>query len=55
MIGLGALIPLVAFPILRYVRRLNRYDAGALAAQYDSVSVVTYAVAITFLAGRGAE
>lgn len=55
VIGLGALITLVAFPILRHVGGLSRYDAGALAAHYGSVSVVTYAVAITFLAGRGAD
>jgi uncharacterized protein len=55
VIALGILIPLVAFPVLRGAGRMNRYDAGALAAHYGSVSVVTYAVAITFLASRNAD
>lgn len=52
VVGLGVLLPLLAFPVLRTVGRLNRYDAGALAAHYGSVSVVTYAVAVAFLASR---
>ncbi|MCU0803529.1 MAG: sodium-dependent bicarbonate transport family permease [Burkholderiales bacterium] len=55
VIALGVLLPLVAFPILRSVGRLNRFDAGALAAHYGSVSVVTFAVAITFLTSRGVD
>ena len=55
VIALGILIPLIAFPILRSLGRLNRFDAGALAAHYGSVSVVTFAVAITFLTSRGID
>ncbi len=45
----GALIPLVAFPVLRYLGRLSRADSASIAAHYGSVSVVTFSVGITFL------
>jgi len=45
----GALIPLVAFPILRYLGRMRRADAASIAAHYGSVSVVTFSVGITLL------
>lgn len=45
----GAVIPLVAFPALRYLGRLARADAASIAAHYGSVSVVTFSVAVTFL------
>lgn len=45
----GAVIPLVAFPILRYLGRLNRPDAASIAAHYGSVSVVTYSVGVAAL------
>ena len=48
-IGLGILIPPLAFTILRASKRFGRADAAAIAAHYGSVSVVTFAVAITFL------
>ncbi len=50
-IGLGALIPLFAFPLFRL--RFNRFDAASLAAHYGSISVVTFAVGSTVLASRG--
>ncbi len=50
-IGLGALIPLFAFPLFRL--RFNRFDAASLAAHYGSISVVTFAVGTTVLASRG--
>ncbi len=51
VIGLGlasaVVIPLYSFFILR--RRLNVYDAGAVAASYGSVSAVTFVTATLFL------
>ena len=46
---IGALIPLLAFPVLRYMGRLSRADAAAIAAHYGSVSVVTFSVGVTLL------
>lgn len=53
VIGFGLLLPLIAFPILRYFGQFNRIDAGAIAAHYGSVSVATYAVAVSLLEARG--
>lgn len=53
VVAAGALIPLAAFPILRHFGRLSRADAGSIAAHYGSVSVVTFAVASTYLARLG--
>ncbi|MDC7701016.1 sodium-dependent bicarbonate transport family permease [Vogesella indigofera] len=53
VILLGTLLTLLAFGILRW--RLNRADAAATAAHYGSVSVVTFAVAASFLARQGIE
>ena len=50
--GLGFVIPLVAFPLLYKLVRLTRFDAAAIAGHYGSVSVVTFAVAIDFLIAR---
>jgi hypothetical protein len=44
---IAALIPLYTFFILK--RKLNIYDAGAIAAAYGSVSAVTFVSASTFL------
>ncbi len=48
-IGLGLLIPLIAYPLLRGLVRLARPDAASIAAHYGSVSVVTFAVAQNLL------
>lgn len=45
----GAVIPLVAFPVLHYLGKFSRPDAASLAAHYGSVSVVTFSVGVTFL------
>ncbi|WP_421866560.1 sodium-dependent bicarbonate transport family permease [Motiliproteus sp.] len=45
----GAALPLLAFPVLRYIGGLARIDAASIAAHYGSVSIATYAVAITLL------
>jgi len=47
------LIPLAAFAILSRAGRLARPDAASIAAHYGSVSVVTFAVAASFLARQG--
>lgn len=49
----GALIPLVAFPVLRRVGKLSAADSGSIAAHYGSVSVVTFAVGSSYLARLG--
>lgn len=51
VIGLSALLALVAFGVLRL--RLARPDAAATAAHYGSVSVVTFAVASSYLTRQG--
>jgi hypothetical protein len=53
VIVLGAVLPLLAFPVLRYVGRFNRFDAASVAAHYGSVSMVTFAVAMAYLLERG--
>lgn len=52
-IALGAAIPLLLFPVLRL--KLERADAASIAAHYGSVSVVTFAVAASFLAAQSIE
>ncbi len=49
----GALIPLIAFPVLSRLGKLARADAASIAAHYGSVSVVTFAVGSTYLIGQG--
>ena len=49
----GALIPFIAYPVLAKMGKLPRADAASIAAHYGSVSVVTFAVGSTFLAGQG--
>ncbi len=48
----GLALPLVAFPVLRFVGRFGRADAASIAAHYGSVSMVTFAVALAFLVDR---
>jgi hypothetical protein len=52
VIAFGALIPIIAFPVLHRLGRLNRFDSAAIAAHYGSVSVVTFAVAVAYLMER---
>ena len=52
-IALSALMPLIAFIILKRVRRLDRPTLCALAATYGSVSVVTFAAGQQHLAAIG--
>lgn len=48
---LALVIPAVWFGVLR--RRINAFDAAAIAATYGSVSAVTFVTASQFVAGRG--
>ena len=52
-IMLALVIPAVWFMVLR--RRVNAFDAAAIAATYGSVSAVTFVVASQFLASREVE
>lgn len=52
-IGLSFLIPIPAFVLLRAVGGLPRVDAGAVAAHYGSVSVVTFVTAQELLGTQG--
>ena len=52
-IFLGATISLLLYPVLRGIGRLAVADAASIAAHYGSVSVVTFAVAISVLVQRG--
>lgn len=54
-IALSALLPLLAYPVLRVAGRLARPDAASIAAHYGSVSVVTFAVAQSVLGRAGVE
>jgi len=49
VIAFGLFLPLLAFPVLFFIGRLDRKDAASIAAHYGSVSVGTYAVAVAFL------
>ena len=46
-ISISSIIPMYTFFILK--RKLNIYDAGAIAAAYGSVSAVTFVTAISYL------
>lgn len=52
VVGMGLVLPLVAFPVLRYAGRFKRADAASIAAHYGSVSVGTYAVAVAYFSTR---
>ncbi len=49
----GLFVPLVTYPLARYVARWSVADAAALAAHYGSVSVVTFVAAQAFLNRAG--
>lgn len=52
-IGLSVTIPIYTFFILK--RKLNIYDAGAIAAAYGSVSAVTFVTAVSYLESQKLE
>jgi hypothetical protein len=51
--GLGVLIPLVCYPVLRRLVQLNVANSASLAAHYGSVSAGTFAVALAYVESRG--
>jgi hypothetical protein len=55
VLALGFVKPLLAFAVLHFAGRFPRADSAAIAGHYGSVSVVTFAVAIGWLAARGIE
>ena len=54
-LGLGIIIPLIAFMALKMVRKINDLDRGAIAAHYGSTSLVTFSAALLFLENSGIE
>lgn len=52
-IGISAIIPCYTFFILK--RKLNVFDAGAVAAAYGSVSAVTFVTAVSYLEAHQLE
>jgi hypothetical protein len=52
-IGLGLLIPLVAFYSLKWVKSLTVDDRGAFAAHYGSTSLVTFTAALLYIENSG--
>ncbi len=50
---LGILLPLLCYPVLRYVVRLNTDDAVGIAAHYGSVSAGTFAVTLALVEKAG--
>lgn len=46
---LGCLIPIIAFALLKFVRKLSLVDRGSIAAHYGSTSLVTFTAALVFL------
>lgn len=49
VVAFGALLPLIAYPLLKKIGRLPKADAASIAAHYGSVSVGTYAIGAAFL------
>lgn len=52
VVAMGLLLPLLAYPVLHYLGRLQRADAASIAAHYGSVSVGTYAVVAAYLTSQ---
>lgn len=52
-VALGGAIPFLLYPVLTRVGRLPRADGAAIAAHYGSVSVVTFAVGLSYLIRQG--
>lgn len=48
-LGLGLVIPLMAFFILKLIHKLNDMDRGAIAAHYGSTSLITFSAALLYL------
>lgn len=46
---MGFILPLLAYPTLRFLGKFSRADAASIAAHYGSVSVGTFAVAVAYM------
>ncbi len=55
VVGMGFLLPLLVFPILKHVGKFNKADSASIAAHYGSVSVGTFAVAVAYMNTRNIE
>ena len=55
VLSMGFLLPLLVFPVLRFLGKFSRPDAASIAAHYGSVSVATYAVGVAYLTGIGID
>jgi len=47
--AIGVIIPVIAFYFLKLSNKIDRPNAGSIAAHYGSVSAVTFATALTFI------
>lgn len=52
VLTVGFILPLIAYPVLRFLGKFKRADAASIAAHYGSVSVGTFAVALAYLNTR---
>lgn len=52
-VGLSAILPLIAYGLLRAMSRLSSVDAAAVAGHYGSISIVTFVAAGALLQSRG--
>jgi len=52
-IVLSAAMPLLAFQLLRWMSRMDRTNAAAVAGHYGSISIVTFVAASSVLESRG--
>lgn len=45
----GFLLPLLVYPVLRFIGKFKKEDSASIAAHYGSVSVGTFAVAVAYM------
>lgn len=50
---LSAVLPFVAYAMLRFLSKMSRMDAAAVAGHYGSISIVTFVAATSILQDRG--
>lgn len=46
---IGFLLPLIAYPLLRWTTNLDRINAASVSAHYGSISIVTFIAAVSFI------
>jgi uncharacterized protein len=52
---LGAVIPLLCYPLLRALVKLDQANSASIAAHYGSVSAGTFAVALAYVENKGLQ